>query len=129
MRIAISGREREDAVRKVEGVLHCTAVKPKFIEDMHPIIDYAAITYADIKGNDVIFDGSVLDVFRSYSGEGYNDVIEQIAINSLATLDKVVVIKKELSLEELKVYNEFASMFPDKFIFAYSASDLEISLN
>lgn len=129
MRIAVSGISREDAVRKIEDVLHIEAVSPDFVEDMYPVIDYAAVTYADQKGNDVIFDGCVLDVLKDYSGAGYNDVIEQIVINSIATLDKVIVIKKDLPLERLSLYNGFAEMFPGKFQFAYSASDLEISIN
>lgn len=129
MRIAITGAGREGAVEKIENVFNSKAVKPEFVSESYPIIDYAAVTYVDYPDKrNVAFDGCVLDVIKDYTGEGYNDVIEQIAISSLSTLDQVVVITKDLTPEALKMYKEFADMLPDKFVLYHSEKDFEVTL-
>ena len=116
MRIAICGPLKEEAISKVENVFK-TDVKLPFRED---IIDTAAETYKYFNEDDVVFSGSAFDYLTKESTEGYDDVYEQIAINSLENLNYIAVITTDMDKKQLKMYMDYQKLFPEK-IYLYSS--------
>lgn len=125
MRIAIVGPHKDEAISKAEQVFH--------VEVKHPwkeeIIDCAAETYKYLDENDVIFEGSPFDFLAGDSLEGYDDVYEQICLNSLENVDYIAVIAMDMDRRQLKIYKEYQKLFPEKFYIYSSPVEFEIRMN
>lgn len=125
MRIAVCGPNRAGAISKAENVLHTTAVKPWNVDEKTKIVDYAAETYGHFDQHDVIFDGCAFDYLTSQEN-GYEDVYEQIALGTLMNLDYIIVITRDMDRNLVKSYNEYAKIYPDKFLIYSSEEEFEI---
>ena len=124
MRISICGPLAESAISKAEGVLGVSAKLPW----QESIIDYAAETYKYFNEQNVIFKGSVFDFLTSELNEGYDDVYEQIALETLNNVDYIAVIAMDMNKQILKVYKEYQELYPEKFHIYTSPQEFEVTL-
>lgn len=124
MRIAICGPHKDEVFPRVESVLN-TQVKLPWKAD---IIDQAADTYKYFNENNVVFSGSAFDYLALEPAEGYDDVYEQIALNSLENLNYIAVITMDMDRKQLKIYEEYQKLFPDKIYLYSSPIDFEVRL-
>ena len=124
MRISICGPLAESAISKAENVLGVSAKLPW----QESIIDYAAETYKYFNEQNVIFKGSVFDFLTSELKEGYDDVYEQIALDTLNNVDYIAVIAMDMNKQLLKVYKEYQELYPDKFHIYSSSEEFEVTL-
>ena len=124
MRISICGPLAENAIAKAEDVLGVTVKLPW----QESIIDYAAETYKYFNEQNVIFKGSVFDFLTSELNEGYDDVYEQIALETLNNVDYIAVIAMDMNKQLLKVYKEYQELYPDKFHIYSSSEEFEVTL-
>ena len=124
MRISICGPLAENAIAKAEGVLGVSAKLPW----QESIIDYAAETYKYFNDQNVIFKGSAFDFLTSDLKEGYDDVYEQIALETLNNVDYIVVIARGMNMQLLKVYKEYQELYPEKFHIYTSPQEFEVTL-
>ena len=124
MRISICGPFADSAITKAESVL-CVTVKHTWKES---IIDYAAETYKYFNEQNVIFKGSAFDFLASELKEGYDDVYEQIALDTLNNVDYIAVIAMDMNKQLLKVYKEYQELYPDKFHIYSSSEEFEVTL-
>ena len=108
MRISICGPERQQAISKVEKQLNVEAKKPWEVNGSSTIIDYAAETYKYNGEKFVLFDGSPFDFLGKNDGEGYDEIKEQIAIDTLSNLNYIIVITTGMDKQLLKSYEEYA---------------------
>ena len=124
MRISICGPLAESAISKAEDVLGVSAKLPW----QESIIDYAAETYKYFNEQNVIFKGSVFDFLTSELNEGYDDVYEQIALETLNNVDYIAVIAMNMNKQLLKVYKEYQELYPEKFHIYLSPAEFEVTL-
>lgn len=124
MRISICGPLAENAIVKAESVLGVTVKIPW----QESIIDYAAETYKYFNEQNVIFKGSTFDFLTSELKEGYDDVYEQIALDTLNNVDYIVVIAMDMNKKILKVYKEYQELYPEKFHIYSSPQEFEVTL-
>ena len=124
MRISICGPLAESAISKAEDVLGVSAKLPW----QESIIDYAAETYKYFNEQNVIFKGSVFDFLTSELNEGYDDVYEQIALETLNNVDYIAVIAMDMNKQLLKVYKEYQELYPEKFHIYLSPTEFEVTL-
>ena len=124
MRISICGPLAESAISKAEDVLGVSAKLPW----QESIIDYAAETYKYFNEQNVIFKGSAFDFLTSDLKEGYDDVYEQIALDTLNNVDYIAVIAMDMNKQLLKVYKEYQELYPDKFHIYSSSEEFEVTL-
>ena len=124
MRISICGPLAESAISKAEDVLGVSAKLPW----QESIIDYAAETYKYFNEQNVIFKGSAFDFLASELKEGYDDVYEQIALETLNNVDYIVVIARGMNMQLLKVYKEYQELYPEKFHIYLSPAEFEVTL-
>ena len=124
MRISICGPLAESAIAKAEDVLGVTVKLPW----QESIIDYAAETYKYFNEQNVIFKGSAFDFLASELKEGYDDVYEQIALDTLNNVDYIAVIAMDMNKQLLKVYKEYQELYPDKFHIYSSSEEFEVTL-
>ena len=124
MRISICGPLAENAITKAEDVLGVTVKLPW----QESIIDYAAETYKYFNEQNVIFKGSAFDFLASELKEGYDDVYEQIALDTLNNVDYIAVIAMDMNKQLLKVYKEYQELYPEKFHIYLSPAEFEVTL-
>ena len=124
MRISICGPLAESAISKAENVLGVSAKLPW----QESIIDYAAETYKYFNEQNVIFKGSAFDFLTSDLKEGYDDVYEQIALDTLNNVDYIAVIAMDMNKQLLKVYKEYQELYPEKFHIYLSPAEFELTL-
>ena len=124
MRISICGPLAESAISKAEDVLGVSAKLPW----QESIIDYAAETYKYFNEQNVIFKGSAFDFLASELKEGYDDVYEQIALDTLNNVDYIAVIAMDMNKQLLKVYKEYQELYPEKFHIYLSPTEFEVTL-
>ena len=124
MRISICGPLAESAISKAEDVLGVSAKLPW----QESIIDYAAETYKYFNEQNVIFKGSAFDFLASELKEGYDDVYEQIALDTLNNVDYIAVIAMDMNKQLLKVYKEYQELYPEKFHIYLSPAEFEVTL-
>ena len=124
MRISICGPLAESAITKAENVLGVTVKLPW----QESIIDYAAETYKYFNEQNVIFKGSAFDFLTSDLKEGYDDVYEQIALDTLNNVDYIAVIAMDMNKQILKVYKEYQELYPEKFHIYTSPQEFEVTL-
>ena len=124
MRISICGPLAENAIAKAEDVLGVTVKLPW----QESIIDYAAETYKYFNEQNVIFKGSAFDFLASELKEGYDDVYEQIALDTLNNVDYIAVIAMDMNKQILKVYKEYQELYPEKFHIYLSPAEFEVTL-
>ena len=124
MRISICGPLAESAISKAEDVLGVSAKLPW----QESIIDYAAETYKYFNEQNVIFKGSAFDFLASELKEGYDDVYEQIALDTLNNVDYIAVITMDMNKQILKVYKEYQELYPEKFHIYLSPAEFEVTL-
>lgn len=124
MRISICGPLAENAIAKAEDVLGVTVKLPW----QESIIDYAAETYKYFNEQNVIFKGSAFDFLASELKEGYDDVYEQIALDTLNNVDYIAVIAMDMNKQLLKVYKEYQELYPEKFHIYLSPAEFEVTL-
>ena len=124
MRISICGPLAESAISKAEDVLGVSAKLPW----QESIIDYAAETYKYFNEQNVIFKGSAFDFLTSDLKEGYDDVYEQIALDTLNNVDYIAVIAMDMNKQILKVYKEYQKLYPEKFHIYSSPQEFEVTL-
>lgn len=124
MRISICGPLAESAISKAEDVLGVSAKLPW----QESIIDYAAETYKYFNEQNVIFKGSAFDFLTSELKEGYDDVYEQIALDTLNNVDYIAVIAMDMNKQLLKVYKEYQELYPEKFHIYLSPAEFEVTL-
>ena len=124
MRIAITGPHKDEVISKVESALNTEARKPW--EDT--IISTAAELYKDLSFQHVVFYGSPFDFLAKSEGEGYDDVYEQIAINSLDEIDYLAVITMDMDRNTLKMYEEYQKLFPNKIYLYSTPTEFEIMM-
>ena len=124
MRISICGPLAESAIEKAEGVLGVSVKLPW----QESIIDYAAETYKYFNEQNVIFKGSAFDFLTSDLKEGYDDVYEQIALDTLNNVDYIAVIAMDMNKQILKVYKEYQELYPEKFHIYTSPQEFEVTL-
>ena len=124
MRISICGPLAESAISKAENVLGVSAKLPW----QESIIDYAAETYKYFNEQNVIFKGSAFDFLTSDLKEGYDDVYEQIALDTLNNVDYIAVITMDMNKQILKVYKEYQELYPEKFHIYTSPQEFEVTL-
>lgn len=117
MRISVCGTETKSVLEKLETTLSTQVKTPWGVDGKSGIVDYAAETYKYDNEPNVIFSGSPFDFLIKNAGEGYNEVYEQIAINSLHNIDYIVVITSNMERKHLNVYKEYAELMPKKFRF------------
>ena len=128
MRVAIVGPHKDEVISKVEYAFNTTVKTPWGVNENANIIDYAAETYKYFNENHVVFSGSPFDFIVNEDAEGYDDVYEQIALNTLDNLDYIAVITLDMDKNTLKMYKDYAKIYPDKFYFYTSYTDFELTL-
>lgn len=126
MRISICGPERQQAISKVEKQFNVEAKKPWEVNGNSTIIDYAAETYKYNGEQFVLFDGSPFDFLGKNDGEGYDEIKEQIAIDTLSNLNYIIVITTGMDKQLLKSYEDYAKLFPEKFYLYTADTEFEI---
>lgn len=129
MRISISGVDRKKAVEMLEQKLNVNAIVPFMESKDYAILDYAAETYKYFGNKDVVFDGSVLDAIRDFGDSGFNDLQEQIVLNSLSNLDRVYVILPVTDSDDnvsYKNYRTYAELCPNKVFIIHSEKEIEL---
>ena len=124
MRIAITGPLKNEAISKAERTLNVEAKTPW----QATILDQAAETYKYFNESNVIFGGSTFDYLALDPVEGYDDLYEQICIDSLNNVDYIAVITMEMDRHQLDIYKEYQSLFPDKIYLYSSPVDFEVRL-
>lgn len=124
MRIAIVGPHKNEVISKVEQAFNSEAKHPWKNE----IVDYAAETYKYFNEGNVVFEGSPFDFLADELTEGYDDVYEQIALNTLDNLDYIAVIAMDIDRKYLEVYREYQKLFPNKFYIYSTPVDFEIRM-
>ena len=60
--------------------------------------------------------------------EGYDDVYEQIALETLNNVDYIAVIARGMNMQLLKVYKEYQELYPEKFHIYSSPQEFEVTL-
>ena len=124
MRIAITGPLSGEAISKAESILKVEVKKPW----QATILDQAAETYKYFNETNVVFSGSPFDYLALEPVEGYDDLYEQICIDSLNNVDYIAVITMEMDKHQLDIYKEYQSLFPDKIYLYSSPVDFEVRL-
>ncbi len=124
MRIAITGPLSGEAISKAESILKTEAKKPW----QATILDQAAETYKYFNESNVIFGGSTFDYLALDPVDGYDDLYEQICIDSLNNVDYIAVITMEMDRHQLEIYKEYQKLFPDKIYLYRSPVDFEVRL-
>lgn len=124
MRIAITGPLSGEAISKAESILKVEVKKPW----QATILDQAAETYKYFNETNVVFSGSPFDYLALDPVEGYDDLYEQICIDSLNNVDYIAVITMEMDKHQLDIYKEYQSLFPDKIYLYSSPVDFEVRL-
>lgn len=115
MRVAISGKNREDLVKSFEKKFNVKSVKPFEFDCNYPVIDYAAESDSHWSDENVVFDGCVLDAPNSTGAEAYDNIIEQICLNSINNLDLIYVMYSQADDKEKEMYDSYINLFPHKF--------------
>ena len=124
MRIAITGPLKNEAILKAESVLNTTAKTPWEFT----VVDQAAETYKYFNENNVIFNGSPFDYLAKDQAEGYDDLYEQICIDSLNNVDYIAVITMDMDKNWLDIYKEYQKLFPNKIYLYSSPAEFEVRL-
>ena len=124
MRIAITGPLKDEAIAKAERVLNTTAKTPWETK----IIDCAAETYKYFNEVNVIFPGSPFDFLAKEQAEGYDDLYEQICIDTLSNVDYIAVITMDMGRHQYNIYKEYQELFPDKIYLYSSPAEFEVRL-
>jgi hypothetical protein len=124
MRIAITGPLKNEAVAKAESVLNTTAKSPWETK----ILDYAAETYKYFNESNVIFSGSPFDFLALDPVEGYDDLYEQMSIDSLNNIDYLAVITMDMDKHQLDIYKEYQKLFPNKIYLYSSPAEFEVMM-
>ena len=128
MRIAVCGPHRAEVISNVESSMNTTAKQPWSVNGESSIIDYAADTYKYFNESNVIFDGSAFDFLAKSNAEGYDDVYEQIAIDTLSNLNYIAVIAMGMDNSTLNVYKEYQKLFPGKIYIYSTPAEFELRL-
>ncbi len=124
MRIAITGPLKNEAITKAESVLNTTAKTPW----ENKILDVTAETYKYFNENNVIFSGSPFDFLAGEPFEGYDDLYEQMSIDSLNNIDYLAVITMNMDKNQLDIYKEYQKLFPNKIYLYSSPTEFEVRL-
>ena len=131
MRICICGKHREDAVKKAEKALGVNSVNVDFPGteiEQHKLFHNAALSFKYFEKENVVFDGGVFDEdnYKLYVDLGWADLQEQIVLSVITNLDYVVIITEGMDDRRVKIYNDYAELYPKKFLILESANDFEI---
>lgn len=124
MRIAITGPLKNEAITKAEGVFNTTVKSPWEFT----ILDQAADTYKYFNESNVIFCGSPFDYLALDPVEGYDDLYEQICIDTLNNVDYIAVITMDMDKKQLDIYKEYQKLFPNKIYLYSSPAEFEVRL-
>lgn len=124
MRIAITGPLSGEAISKAESILKTEVKKPW----QATILDQAAETYKYFNESNVIFGGSTFDYLALEPAEGYDDLYEQICIDSLNNVDYIAVITMDMDRHQLEIYKEYQKLFPNKIYLYSSPVEFEVRL-
>lgn len=124
MRIAITGPLSGEAISKAESILKVEVKTPW----QATILDQAAETYKYFNETNVVFSGSPFDYLALEPAEGYDDLYEQICIDSLNNVDYIAVITMDMDRHQLEIYKEYQKLFPDKIYLYHSPVDFEVRL-
>lgn len=124
MRISITGPLKNEAIAKAESVLNTTAKTPWESK----ILDQSAETYKYFNETNVIFSGSPFDYLGQESDEGYDDLYEQMAIDTLNNVDYIAVITMDMDKNQLDIYKEYQKLFPNKIYLYSSPTEFEVRL-
>lgn len=124
MRIAITGPLKNEAILKAESTLKVEAKEPWKWQ----IVDQAADTYKYFNETNVIFNGSPFDYLIAGLVEGYDDLYEQICIDSLNNVDYIAVITMDMDKHQLDIYKEYQKLFPEKIYLYSSPVEFEVRL-
>jgi len=124
MRIAITGPLSGEAISKAESILKVEVKKPW----QATILDQAAETYKYFNESNVIFEGSTFDYLAIEPAEGYDDLYEQICIDSLNNVDYIAVITMDMDKHQLEIYKEYQKLFPNKIYLYSSPVEFEVRL-
>ena len=124
MRIAITGPLNGEAITKAESVLNTTVKTPWG----NTIMDCAAETYKYFDENNVIFSGSPFDYLALDPVEGYDDLYEQMSIDTLNNVDYIAVITMDMDKHQLDIYKEYQKLFPNKIYLYSSPAEFEVRL-
>ena len=125
MRISICGPLKNEAISKAETALSTTVKTPWKAE----ILDQAAETYKYFNETNVLFSGSPFDYLALDPAEGYDELYEQICLDTLNNVDYIAVITLEMDKHQLEIYKEYQKLFPNKIYFYSSPADFEVRLN
>lgn len=131
MRICICGKHREDAVKKAEEALGVNSVNADFPGteiEQHKLFHNAALSFKYFEKENVVFDGGVFDEdnYKLYVDLGWADLQEQIVLSVITNLDYIVIITEGMDDRRVKIYNDYAELYPNKFLILESANDFEI---
>ena len=124
MRIAITGPLSGEAISKAESILKAEVKRPW----QATILDQAAETYKYFNESNVIFGGSAFDYLTPEPVEGYDDLYEQICIDSLNNVDYIAVITMNMDRHQLEIYKEYQKLFPNKIYLYSSPVEFEVRL-
>lgn len=127
MRISVVGPNREAVISKIEDALKVEVKRPWEVNGESNILDYAAETYKYLDEHNVVFDGSPFDFLSKNNGEGYDELYEQIALDTLSNVDYINVITLDMDRKTCALYKDYASIYPDKFHFYTSYNDFELT--
>lgn len=131
MRICICGKHREDAVKKAEEALGVNSVNVDFPGteiEQNKLFHNAALSFKYFEKENVVFDGGVFDEdnYKLYVDLGWADLQEQIVLSVITNLDYIVIITEGMDDRRVKIYNDYAELYPNKFLILESANDFEI---
>lgn len=124
MRIAITGPDKNEVIVRVEDILKTKVKEPAKYE----ILDQAAETYKYFDEPNVIFCGSPFDYLALDPADGYDDLYEQICIDSLNNVDYIAVIAMDMDRHQLDIYKEYQKLFPEKIYIYSTPTDFEVRL-
>ena len=109
MKICVCGANNPELLKKVEE--HYNVESVFAIDDMYTV---AKDTYEYDDGDNVVFDGSVLDCLLNE--DDIHPLDEQIVLCALSNIDVVYVYTPGLTEDEISKYHQFDEFYPGKVI-------------
>ena len=124
MRISITGPLSREAITKAENAFATNVKEPR----ESTIMDQAADTYKYFDETNVVFSGSPFDYLALDPEDGYDDLYEQICLDTLNNVDYIAVITMDMDRHQLDIYKEYQKLFPDKIYLYSSPIEFEVRL-
>lgn len=123
MKVAICGKNIEYSLNKYENILKTRAIRFD-LNAQHAIINLAKETFGHNDERNVLYGGCALQFLNDRMDDDLFEVYEQIALSSIANLDRIVVVTENMSESDIEMYKGYEKMFPNKIKLIVDESDI-----